>query len=129
MAKVHLYSLCHTWLNLRRLSVGQTALSYQASLIVTAASQYSDTVSSIENLCIIEKKSATRVKRNRAGPWNLPPLPGASIGQPGRGGDGMQCMGGGIDEGEVKVPKGFIRTLSRLLVSYMEKLRVGRYLD
>ena len=44
MAKVHLYSLCHTWLNLRRLSDRQTAISYQASLIITAASQYSDTV-------------------------------------------------------------------------------------
>ena len=49
VAKVHLYSLCHTWLNLRTLNDRQTAISCQASLIITAASQYSETASRIEN--------------------------------------------------------------------------------
>ena len=39
-------------LNLRGLSDRQTVISYQASLIVTAASQYSDTASGIENVCV-----------------------------------------------------------------------------
>ena len=63
MAKAHLYSLCHFWWNLRRLSDRHTAISYQASLIITAASQYSDTVSKMESLCIRESHRNERTKR------------------------------------------------------------------
>ena len=46
-------------------------------MIVTAASQYSDTVSGIENLCIIEKlRSEGKEKQSQGGPGAFPPSPG-----------------------------------------------------
>ena len=88
MAKVHLYSLCHTWLNLRRLSDRQTAISYQASLIITAASQYSDTVSRIEKSCKIEKLSSQGKEEQSRAPEPFPPPRDVRV-------DCGQCGGGG----------------------------------